>query len=278
MSKVSKFVTSSDDCQIFAEGIGNLDGPTVVLIHGLGLSTVVFNNLFGDDQLLSKIYLVRYDMRGHGRSGKHPKKIDYSSRKFAEDFVAVTKEFERQKPYLLGWSLGGTVAVDVCTYCPGYLSGIIYVSALPYIGKIMEVLTKESLINLRPRLVSPDAADAEKARVEFVDSTFNELNTLNWDDRQAWVEAFRNVNAEDVKTTLTREQDPRALFAAGREGLRLLHLYGDADKQIDNAVAEEEVSQQFINKNVVVIKGGGHALFYEFQDQVVQEILAFVTK
>jgi hypothetical protein len=42
-------------------------------------------------------------------------------------------------------------------------------------------------------------------------------------------------------------------------------------------VVEEQVSRHFINKKVVVIKGGGHALFYEFQSQVVEEILAFVT-
>jgi hypothetical protein len=58
MSKVSKLVTSSDGCEIFAEGAGNLDGPTIILVHGLGSSTVVFNNLFKDDKLLSKVYLV----------------------------------------------------------------------------------------------------------------------------------------------------------------------------------------------------------------------------
>jgi pimeloyl-ACP methyl ester carboxylesterase len=58
MSQVSKLVISSDGCEIFAEGAGSLGGPTIILIHGLGSSTVVFNNLFKDDKLLSKVYLV----------------------------------------------------------------------------------------------------------------------------------------------------------------------------------------------------------------------------
>ncbi|KAG0702269.1 alpha beta-hydrolase [Suillus ampliporus] len=279
MSKVSKFVTSPDGCKIFAEGIGNLEGPTVVLIHGLSLSTVVFNNLFEDDQLLSKLYLVRYDMRGHGRSDRPLDKSDYSSQKFAADFTAVVEEFKRQKPYLLGWSLGATVAADVCAHCPGYLSGVIYVCALPYIGAIMNDLPKESLRKLQPRLLGmQDVEDAFKARIDFVDSTINERNASNWDVRLLWVGASNHMTANDMLTALTREQDHEPLLAAGREGLKLLILSGDADQQLNNEVVDAQVGQHFNNKKVVVIKGGSHALFYEYQGQVVEEILAFVTK
>ncbi|KAG1805517.1 Alpha/Beta hydrolase protein [Suillus variegatus] len=279
MSRVSKFVTSSDGCKIFAEGVGNLEGPTIVLVHSLGSSTIVFNNLFKDDQLLSKVYLVRYDMRSHGRSGRPVSQSDYSSQNFAVDFMAVVEGFHRQKPYLLGWSLGGTVATDVCTHCPAsYVSGIIYVSALPYIGAIMMDLAKDFLKNLRPRLVAQDVADALQAKIDFVNSSINDCNASNWDDRLLWVGAFSHLNANDILNAMSRQQDPELLLAAGREGLRLLHLYGDADQQLDNAVAEAQVSQHFIDRKVVVIKSGSHALFYEFQDQVVEEVLAFVTE
>ncbi|KAG1730533.1 Alpha/Beta hydrolase protein [Suillus paluster] len=279
MSKVSKFVTSPDGCKIFAEGIGNLEGPTVVLIHGFTLSTVVFNNLFEDDQLLSKLYLVRYDMRGHGRSGRPLDKSDYSSQKFAADFAAVVEEFKRQTPYLLGWSLGATVGADVCAHCPaGYLSGIIYVCALPYIGEIMKDLPKENLKKLQPRFLGQNFEDAIKARIDFIDCMINELNASNWDMRLLWVGASNHMTINDMLTALTREQDPEPLLSAGREGLRLLILSGDADQHLNNEVVDAQVGQHFKNKKVVVIKGGSHALFYEFQSQVVEEILAFVTK
>ncbi|KAG2141424.1 uncharacterized protein EDB93DRAFT_1252570 [Suillus bovinus] len=172
MFKVSKLVTSSDGCQIYAEGVGNLEGPTIVL-------------------LLSKVYLLRYDMRSHGRSGRPVNQSDYSSPKFAEDFMAAVEGFNRQKPHLLGWSLGATVATD-------------------------------------------DVADALKARIDFVDSTINNCNASNWDDRLLCVGAFGHLNA------MSRQQDPEPLLDAGSKGLGLLHLYGDADKQLDNAVAEAQ--------------------------------------
>ncbi|KAG1843805.1 hypothetical protein DFJ58DRAFT_35128 [Suillus subalutaceus] len=150
-SEFSKLVTSSDGCEIFAEDVGNLEGPTVILVHGLGSYTVVFNNLFKDNQLLSKVCLMRY-----------------------------AKVFTRLE-------LGRTVATDVCTHCSaGYLSGITYVSVLPCIGAIMMDLGKECLKNLHPRLLKQDVADAPKARIDFVDSTINDCNA----SRLLWVGAF----------------------------------------------------------------------------------------
>jgi pimeloyl-ACP methyl ester carboxylesterase len=56
---------------------------------------------------------VRFDMRGHGRSGKPATLEGYSSRDYADDFNAVVKAFELQKPVLVGWSLGGQSYVSV---------------------------------------------------------------------------------------------------------------------------------------------------------------------
>ncbi|KAG0702279.1 hypothetical protein DFH29DRAFT_805187, partial [Suillus ampliporus] len=172
-----------------------------------------------------------------------------------------------------------TVAADVCAHCPGYLSGVIYICALPYIGAIMNDLPKESLRKLQPRLIgTQDVEDAFKARIDFVDSTINERNASNWDVRLLWVGASNHMTANDMLTALTHEQDHEPLLAAGREGLKLLILSGDADQQLNNEVVNAQVDQHFNNKKVVVIKGGSHALFYEYQGQVVEEILAFVTK
>lgn len=139
-------------------------------------------------------------------------------------------------------------------------------------------MAKEHLRDLRPGLVTEDVKEALTARIDFVDSTINGCNASGWGVRVLWVGELSHVNANDVENALTREQDPEPLFAAGREGLKLLHIYGDADQQLDNVVAETQVTQRFVNKKVVVIKGGGHAVFYEFQDQVVEEIVAFVTR
>lgn len=47
---------------------------------------------------------MRYDLRGHGRSGKPETDAGYTSDKFAEDFKAVMTAFGLTKPIVVGWS------------------------------------------------------------------------------------------------------------------------------------------------------------------------------
>ncbi|KAG1764521.1 Alpha/Beta hydrolase protein [Suillus occidentalis] len=284
MSKVSKLVKSSDGCEIFAEGAGNLEGSNHYLGSWFRFIYSRFQQSFSKTiSLLSKVYLVRYDMRSHGRSARPVDQSDYSSPNFAADFTAVAEGFNRKKPYVLGWSLGGKSVERLQRMSAPTVPQAMYRASSTFprsltSERIMMDLGKQCLKDLHPRLLSQDVADALKARIDFVDSTINDCNASNWDDRLLWVGAFSHLNANDVLNAMSRQQDPEPLFAAGRQGLRLLHVYGDADQQLDNVVAEAQVSQHFINKRVVVIKGGGHALFYEFQGQVVEEVLAFVTQ
>jgi hypothetical protein len=55
---VTKTLQSKDGTIIYADAIGNPKNPSVVLVHGLALSGLVFNNLFADKNLLGDLYLV----------------------------------------------------------------------------------------------------------------------------------------------------------------------------------------------------------------------------
>jgi pimeloyl-ACP methyl ester carboxylesterase len=52
---------------------------------------------------LTDILQVRYDIRGHGRSGKPSTAEAYHSRLFADDFKTVVDAFGLKKPVLVGW-------------------------------------------------------------------------------------------------------------------------------------------------------------------------------
>ncbi|KAM5538568.1 hypothetical protein V8D89_007901 [Ganoderma adspersum] len=47
-------------------------------------------------------------MRGHGRSGQPLEAEAYQSLRYAEDFKTVCGAFGVDKPFLVGWSLGGS--------------------------------------------------------------------------------------------------------------------------------------------------------------------------
>lgn len=55
----NKLVTSSDGAKIYADAVGNPKNPSVVFIHGVSLSCVVFDNIFFDTDFPDSFYLVR---------------------------------------------------------------------------------------------------------------------------------------------------------------------------------------------------------------------------
>ena len=116
---VERSLTSSDGTAIYADATGVPTSTAIVFIHGFTFCALVFDRLFNNEELARNFYLVyldhfsfqllangnkvRYDMRGHGRSGKPPSQECYTSKSFSEDFVAVCDAFKLQKPFLAGW-------------------------------------------------------------------------------------------------------------------------------------------------------------------------------
>jgi pimeloyl-ACP methyl ester carboxylesterase len=99
----STLITTSDGHQIYASSAGDPTKPHIVFLHGTSLSTAVWDDLFSDQKLLKGLYMVRYDMRGHGRSTHVEKPEAYESKLFAEDFERVCKEFGLVRPVFAGW-------------------------------------------------------------------------------------------------------------------------------------------------------------------------------
>ena len=55
-----RLIRSEDGTEIYADAVGNPSLPSIVFIHGLALSSIVFEGLFQDRTLLDNAYLVRH--------------------------------------------------------------------------------------------------------------------------------------------------------------------------------------------------------------------------
>lgn len=55
----SKYVTSSDGSKVYADALGNPNNPALILIHGVCLSCVVFDNILFETDFSNDFYLVR---------------------------------------------------------------------------------------------------------------------------------------------------------------------------------------------------------------------------
>jgi pimeloyl-ACP methyl ester carboxylesterase len=110
---------SVDGTAIYAEAVGDPSKPALVFIHGFSMSCIAFDAIFADQQWNSAAYLVRhpipflpitadlikvrFDLRGHGRSGRPVDEESWESKRLAEDFAAVVDGFKLNKPFVLGW-------------------------------------------------------------------------------------------------------------------------------------------------------------------------------
>lgn len=89
-------------------------GPPVVLIHGGWLNSSQWDEQF---RLLSRnLRVLRYDMRGYGRSALGQPDSSYSQ---YGDLAALLRHVQMQRPHLVGVSVGAQAAIDFALHHPG---------------------------------------------------------------------------------------------------------------------------------------------------------------
>lgn len=99
------------------------DGPTLVLLHGLGASGAVWQ---GVGRLLHPaLRLVAPDLRGHGESDKPS--AGYLPGDYASDIAALLGQEPTSPVALLGHSLGAVVAALVAAERPGLVDKLVLV-------------------------------------------------------------------------------------------------------------------------------------------------------
>ncbi|KAI5117032.1 hypothetical protein M0805_002248 [Coniferiporia weirii] len=281
MAPNSQFITSSDGAKIYADATGNPDKPSIVFVHGLSYSSVVFDSIFSDEGFSNEFYLVRYDMRGHGRSAKPDTIEGYSSILYADDFAAIKKAFGLRRPILVGWSLGATVAVDIVSHLPDdTIAGIVYLNAVPYIGSIIQRIGTPTIYDILPRLLCEDSVQTSiKAIADLYDGLFMDPSTIPWELKCLWTGMGICQTPAHRTFVMTRPQDPKKLFELGENGFPVLILNGTKDKIVCSDFVVAEMQPLFKNLELALIeKGGSHAVFYENTEEVMDRITKFAVR
>ncbi len=108
----------------YYEVTGN--GPPLVLIHGMGLDRRMWDAQF--TRLASRFRIIRYDVRGHGLSGRPP--TGYRDERF-EDLRQLLNHLEIERAHLMGLSMGAEIAVGFTLRHPEMVRSLIAVD--PYV-------------------------------------------------------------------------------------------------------------------------------------------------
>lgn len=96
------------------------EGSPVILIHGNGEDHHIFDELVEVMEQDHTVYAM--DSRGHGESAT-PKEYHYDD--MASDVINLIDALDIEKPYIVGYSDGGIIALIVAMRASNLLSGIV---------------------------------------------------------------------------------------------------------------------------------------------------------
>jgi pimeloyl-[acyl-carrier protein] methyl ester esterase len=104
----------------------NGSGPDLVLLHGWGLNVRVWDGLVGE--LRDRYRMIAVDLPGHGRSAWSAGRGTPAEQAWLlhSTLASVSNRYS-----LLGWSLGGQIALDLAAAMPSQIDRLVLVAATP---------------------------------------------------------------------------------------------------------------------------------------------------
>jgi len=248
---------------------GNIENPkNMVVVHGWGMHGIVWDDIM--PRLLEKFHVTVVDLPGMGRSplpgGEY--NLDY----LTEHILNVAPD----KAVWLGWSLGGTIAMNVAIRYPERVCGLITVASSPCFVATPRwpmAISGEILQGFADLLVE----DWEGTLIRFLALQCKGSLTLKEDIRklkdivyfcglpapQALRGALEVLRATDLLDQLSAIACPT------------LHVYGERDNLVPVGVSTCIRDYQ-PDAELAVIKGVSHVPFLSEPDLFVQSIVDFL--
>jgi malonyl-CoA O-methyltransferase len=245
------------------------DGPDVVLLHGWALHGGMWGPWIKGLSRQARLHFI--DLPGHGRSA-WPAGVST-----LRDLARAVSPHVPQGAAVLGWSLGGMVALELARSRPGDLAALVLVATTPCF------LSREDW----PAGMNPGVLDGFAAGLagDYRRTISNFLALQTWGDENA-TQALRSLRAN---LDSHGEPDPQAL-AAGLGILRhadlrdelasiaipTLVIAGEHDR-ITPVAAGRELASRLPSARFVEVPKAGHAPFLSHPDTVRREVESFLS-
>lgn len=271
----SAVISGAGGVPLVVQEWGNPDGVPVLLLHGMGFSSVVFKNQIGE--LAENTRIVSFDLRGHGLSGKPWRTEDYAGWEiWAKDVEAVIADRKLDRPVIIAWSFGGHVAMDYLRYCGVHCArGVVLASSLA------------GLVENPP---PPDPADygmPEQAGDVRSDNYHALFDGIAWTSRVMTAEpsSLANKRLLELSMAMSPPYAKRAMTEIWLDNsdlpehldLPILLIHG----AVDGTVTPEKVAQLealLPQAQSVLYDESGHSPFMEEADRFNRDILQFIAQ
>jgi pimeloyl-ACP methyl ester carboxylesterase len=256
---------------------GSSEKPAIIFIHGIGQSHYIFHKQLRSS-LTDDFYLVAFDLRGHGASGKPWDTAAYThSATWADDVAAVIAATQAIKPVIVGWSYGTLVALDyIRQYGTSKLSGVALTGSLgalrPFTLPSKEDPNTADFLRVRQLQLSPDPRD-QLAAVERMVGWLT-TNPVSSSEHRMLKSIAMMFPVYARKAMYSRAQDNQDLLQTLTK-LPVFLAMG-ADDNSGMLKDAQALSKSYSNVRLSVYTDAGHSVFYEQPERFNTELHNFV--
>lgn len=245
-------------------------GRTVVLVHGLGASTVLWDALV--PRLPEDLRVLAVDLRGAGAS-RETEPAELTTALWAHDLHVLLERLGVAELVLVGHSLGVSVVLEYALRSPKTVAGLVLINGESRLGALAPRMQRsadliranglESWVRDQWRLNPPFAPSSLESSPELLDTYRTMLLANRPLDYVRACEAI--VNAEDLTARLGKVAQPVAVVVGALDD----RTVPDAGRAMAEALPDAELTE---------VADAGHTLPMEAPEQVAQAISALLAR
>ncbi|PIC56060.1 2-succinyl-6-hydroxy-2,4-cyclohexadiene-1-carboxylate synthase [Sporosarcina sp. P12(2017)] len=253
---------------------GNEQLPAVVMLHGFTGSTATWQKTI--EVLMTDYYVLAVDLIGHGKTEAPETMNRYKMEEQIKDLYEVLQKLEIKKPILIGYSMGGRVALGYTATYPEEVTSLVLESSSPGLRTSEQQLAR--------RTADAKLADRieRQGMIEFVDfwqeiPLFHSQKKLSESQQQAVRAERLNQRPTGLANSLRgigTGSQPSYWQALEQLSLPVLLLTGSEDEKFENIA--QEMMKSLPNARHETIKDAGHAIHVEKPQQFATMIKSYL--
>ncbi|MGB4872680.1 MAG: alpha/beta hydrolase [Candidatus Promineifilaceae bacterium] len=278
---------AANGIQLCYDAFGNPANPPLLLVAGLGMQLISW-----DEEVCTLLaergyWVIRYDNRDVGLSTKFetagmpnllpalqggPINAPYLLKDMAADAVGLLDALGLDSAHVLGASMGGMIAQSMAIHYPERVRTLISIMSTTGAPDLPQPKPEVAMMLLAP------AADSLETHIQNSLEWAHVLNGPAFPVDEVYARAEAIANYERCYYPVGTGRQLAAIFASGsrREALRSLAIptlviHGKADPLIPVA-GGIDTAEAIPNANLLLIEGLGHALPPETWPEVVEAI------
>jgi pimeloyl-[acyl-carrier protein] methyl ester esterase len=258
---------------LYHEVHGSAGGRDLVLLHGWSLNLRVWDPLV---QALAPHYrVITVDLPGHGGSDWDPRAASPAAQAWR---VHETLEPLTERYCLLGWSLGGQVALDLAAALPAHIDALALIAATPrflrgagwrcgtpraQLARLIHRLYANSHKAVNEFLALAARGSAPRTSAHVLHTLRRALKSDGWAHPAALASGLARLRDTDLRAGLGRVEVPTLVVAGQRD-------------RIVRAAASRALARRIRAARYVEIRGAAHAPFLSHPGQFARHLREFL--